>query len=253
MKSLILTTICLIWVLAGCTHAERVLEDDIAPSVAIEQGKLEYLPIEPVHKYSVKIYDPEQDTLKVVYWDSLPDSSKVHLLPVQSAQVSVAKTNLDGELSYLSSAISQEKGSYTVIMDYMKYRVEHIYNSAGETDSIVGNAKIGIGLRIRAQVNTSRSNLNLGSLLGLGIEAKRENLSGSISVDVIGIDSKDVTHLIPLTSEIDQTSIQSALQALASIKTKIYDDETRLTPHIVAVTNVPFERQDEAIEKAAGE
>ncbi len=253
MKSQILITICLLWTLTGCVPTEKVLQDKIAPSVAIEQGKLEYLPIEPVHKYSVKIYDQKQDTLKVVYWDSLPDSKKVHLLPVQSAQVSVAKTNQHGELSYLSSAISQEKGSYTVIMDYMKYRVEQIYNRVDKPDSIVGNAKIGIGLRIRAKVNTSRSNLNLGSLLGIGLEAKRENLSGSISVDVIGIDSKDVTHLIPLTSEIDQTSIQSALQALASIKTKIYDDETRLTPHIVAVTNVTLDRQDEAIEKATDE
>jgi len=52
---------------------------------------------------------------------------------------------------------------------------------------------------------------------------------------VIGIDSPDVTNLIPLTSEIDQTSIQGALQALASIKTKISEADTRLTPHVVAI------------------
>jgi hypothetical protein len=38
-----------------------------------------------------------------------------------------------------------------------------------------------------------------------------------------------------MTSEIDQTSIQSALQALASIKSKISDEEILLTPHVLAI------------------
>jgi len=92
-----------------------------------------------------------------------------------------------------------------------------------------------VGLRIKAVVQTTEVGLNLGSLIAIGAEARRGTLRGGISVDVIGIDSPDVTNLIPLTSEIDQTSIQGALQALASIKTKISEADTRLTPHVVAI------------------
>ncbi len=63
---------------------------------------------------------------------------------------------------------------------------------------------------------------------------------------VIGNDSRDVTNLIPITSQLDQTSIQSALQALAAVKTKMWDSgETTLTPYIVAVQ----QRRDNSVDR----
>ena len=52
--------------------------------------------------------------------------------------------------------------------------------------------RVGVGLRIRAQVVTDKSNLNLGSIANIGLEASNGNLRGGISVDIVGIDSKDV-------------------------------------------------------------
>lgn len=153
-------------------------------------------------------------------------------LPLQSANVSVSQMDKNGTIKYLDGSLSSEAGAYEVVMDFLKYRVEPVK----DPDSLqIGNMKVGVGLRIRAQVVSKKENLNLGSLLSIGGEAQSNNLKGYISVDVIGIDSKDVTNLIPLTAEIDQTSIQSALQALASIKSKIWDDSVELTPHIVAI------------------
>ena len=40
-----------------------------------------------------------------------------------------------------------------------------------------------------------------------------------------------------MTSEINQTAIQSALQALASVKAKLWEDEISITPHLIAMTN----------------
>jgi hypothetical protein len=197
------------------------------------ENYLGYQPIDPLPVQKVMVYDPSEDKYKEKYWLSLNDDEKRSLLSLQSAQVSVSKNDISGKVTYLTSYLSGAHGSYTVIMDYMKYRVADVADP--DTKEFIGNGRIGVGLRIKAVVVTSDVNLNLGSLMAIGLEAKRGNLSGGISVDVIGIDSADVTNLIPLTSEIDQTSIQSALQALASIKAKIHEENTVITPHLVAI------------------
>jgi len=118
-------------------------------------------------------------------------------------------------------------------MDYMKYRDEPIVDSDGK---VLGNGRVGIGLRLVAEISTAKADLNLGSLLVIGVNAKLGYLKGSLYVNVIGMDSSDITNLIPLTSVIDETAIQAALQSLAAVKSKIHDNATLLTPHVVAVS-----------------
>jgi hypothetical protein len=203
--------------------------------VGAPENYLGYQPTDPLPAEMVMVYDEELGELKPTLWAALLDEAGTvrDLLPLQSAEVSVSKTDMSGSVSYLTSSLTAGSGAYTVTMDYMKYRVEDVHDD--ETNAFIGNARVGVGLRIKAVVQTTETGLNLGSLIAIGAEAKRGTLREGIAVDVIGIDSPDVTNLIPLTSEIDQTSIQSALQALASIKTKISDDDTRLTPHVVAL------------------
>ena len=194
---------------------------------------LGYQPIDPIPVSKVTVFDTEKNNEMDVFWQSLPDAeSKRRHLPLQTAQFAVRKTDVSGQVTYLVASLSAERGSYEVIMDYMKYRVEDSY---GENGVYIGNARVGVGLRIKASVVTNRANLNLGSITAIGLQAKLGHLSGGISVDVVGIDSEAVTNLIPLTSEINETAIQSALQALASIKSKLWEDDTTITPHAVAI------------------
>ena len=194
---------------------------------------LSYQPIDPQPVSKVMVFDNAANAMTEVYWRSIDDEDQVRsYLPLQSAIVSVSKTDQDGKVTYATASLSGSKGTYDVIMDYMKYRVEDVYGSSGE---FLGNGRIGVGLRIKANVVTTKKNLNLGSIASIGAEANQNNITGGISVDIIGIDSKDVTNLVPLTSEIDQTSIQSALQALAAIKTKLWEDDTDITPHLIAI------------------
>lgn len=210
------------------------------PVNVVESNKyLGYKPIDPFPVTTVKYYS--EGIIEDVYWESIDESEvRRKLLPLQSAQVSVSESNSSGKISYLDGSVSGEKGSYEVIMDYMKYRVENLFDTNGK---FLGSGRIGVGLRIRAQVVTDSSNLNLGSIANIGLEASNGNLRGGISVDIIGIDSKDVTNLIPLTSEINQTSIQAALQALASIKSKLWDD-INITPHLVAIKQAEAGTED---------
>lgn len=207
---------------------------------------LGYQPIDPIPAKRVTFFDPSTQKEVTVPWSTLeyvrqskdakvsskyPGITVQSLLPLQSARVTVQKADGSGKLTYLSSSISGSVGTYEVVMDYMKYRVQPV--------SIDGDYKgdgiVGVGLRIRALVTTKKANINLGSLLALGVEASQNNLSGSIAVDVIGIDSKDITNLIPLSAEIDQTAIQGALQGLAAIKAKLWQDDTHLYPHLLAL------------------
>lgn len=209
--------------------------NSIGGSEQISPGQyLDYQPIDPFPETFAWVYNPDSTKRELKYWDQLSDSMVITLLPIQSSSVIIRRTDATGSLNYLSGTISGEAGSYEVFMDYMKYKVDHIYDGS----KYLGIGKVGIGLRIVAEVRTFKSNINLGSLLALGAQAQQNNLSGSIIIDVIGIDSKDVTNLLPLTSEIDQSSIQSALQALASIKSRIYEKGVRITPHRVAVKQI---------------
>ena len=202
---------------------------------------LGYQPINPIPASKVKDFDATTNSEKEKFWKALPQKKARELLPLQTAQFAVRKIDVSGKVSYLVSSVSGERGSYEVTMDYMKYRVEDKYGYDGD---YLGNVRVGVGLRITAVVVTNKANLNLGSIAAIGVEAKMENLSGGISVDVIGIDSEAVTNLIPLTSEIDQTAIQSALQALASIKSKLWDEDITITPHVVAIQQSKPEQID---------
>ena len=221
------------FLLAGC--ASRVSQPQgaaLIDQVSLSPGQyLGYQPVDPVPVTWVERYDKTKGQFVRCAWESLASAEKLALLPNQSAQVSVLRTEDNGELKFMTAAVSGSVGSYTVIMDYMKYRVDDVYDDSGLQP--LGNGKIGVGLRIKAEVVTADASVNLGSLFALGLAAKANQLQGNISVDVIGIDSQDVTDLLPLSANIDQSSIQGSLQALASIKAKMWD-ETTVTPQVIA-------------------
>ncbi len=201
-------------------------------AIGIEKKNFrDYQPESPVPQKMVIVYDKNDCAFKEVPWASLCDDEIRSLLPNQSAQVFMRKTDQSGKISYMTSTVSHESGSYEIIMDYMKYRIDDVVK-----DGIYyGSGKIGIGLRVTASVVTSKTDLNLSGLTNLGLEASRGSLKGYLSVEIVGIDSKDVTNLLPLIAKLDETSIQNALQAIATIKSKIWDDDVHLTPHIIAI------------------
>ena len=205
-----------------------------------------YKPIEPIPVKSVDIYIPSQNEFIQKPWASLSDSLIRTMLPNQSAQIALRKIEQSGKITYLPVSVSGEKGSYEVILDYMKYRIEEAADSV-----YYGNGRVGIGLRIKASLSTNKSNLNLSGLTNLGIEASKNNLSGFLSVDIIGIDSKDITNYLLIPAKLDETSIQNALQAISTIKSKIWDAGVILTPHLIAVNQAEKNSEWEIKQKVA--
>lgn len=204
------------------------------PAFFLESQFKDYVPISPIEyeqKFVVIDTAGNFDTLTV---KQLAKDKQSILKFLQNEAVSVQITTYDksGNISYGPASVTGEKGSYTVIMDYVKFTTLKIPNESGGCD---GFAKVGVGLRIRANIETRKSGLNLGGLFGIGLQAEQNKLSGTLTIDVIGMESKEVTSLIPLPSEISPASIQNVLQSMAAIKAQIYNSETRLYPQIIAV------------------
>ena len=215
-----------ILVIAGCCPSKGIF--------GIEESRFHgYIPIDPIPVIKVTVYDPDSLSYVEKYWATFNSLERLRMLPNQTAEVSVKNVDSHGKVKFFGSSASGSKGIYEVIMDYMKYYIDTVLDDTG---FLLGSRKIGVGLRMTAKVQTSKANINIGGLSALAAQAVLQNLSGSISVNVIGIDSRDITNLIPITSQLDQTSIQSALQALAAVKAKLWDSgQTTLTPHILAV------------------
>lgn len=210
-------------------------KDKIEGAFLLQNQFKDYIPISPIeYEQEVIIYDSSLalkfDTLTI---KELSGNKKKSLcfLPNEAVYVTVQKIDAAGGISYGPASITASRGNYTVIMDYCKFTTLKATNGK----DCAGFTKVGIGLRITANIQTVEAGINTGSLFGLGVAAQMGKLRGTMSIDVIGMESNQITDLIPLPSEISPTSIQNSLQALAAIKTKIYDEHTRLFPQIIAI------------------
>jgi hypothetical protein len=150
----------------------------------------------------------------------------------ETVLVSIGQIDSEGKINYIPVTLSAKGSSYKITMDYMKFATLGQIDKNGK---FLGYKRVGVGLRLISQITTFESGINIGDISSIGIAAKAGKLNGTLMIEVIGIKSKEVTTLLPLPSEINQSTIQSAMQALATIKSKIYDTETKLYPQVMAV------------------
>lgn len=133
--------------------------------------------------------------------------------------------------------------SYVLVIDYIKYFTsdEHVnveYEDAGRAGAATQTIHIvpiyaGIGVRIRAEFRALASNVNISGLPALGVAADARQVSGRLTVQTLGITGPDITALMPILSDLSVGSIQSAVQAVAAIKAKLYEDSSVAYPKIV--------------------
>ena len=190
-----------------------------------------YEPVDPVEF---------EDEVVIRNVDGALDSKDIKLLSREetlgflnneTVLVSIGEFKQEGSLEYLPIAFSKKNTSYKITMDYMKYATLAKFSDR----KFIGSRRVGVGLRLISLITTAEAGINISDLYSIGLAAKEGKLSGTLIIEVIGIKSREVTSLIPLPSEINQTTIQNAMQALATIKSKIYDEETSLYPQVMAI------------------
>lgn len=164
--------------------------------------------------------------LKKYFWGELSNQNVNKFLPLEKTYISILKK--DGEIGagFATAKVSGSAGKYQVVMDYAKYR-----------DAIGSNgrqSRVGVGVRVVANVETKKSNVDLGSIFAIGAAAKAGSLTGDIEVLKIGIDSPKFGSVLPPPTDISDASLQNALLAVGAIRTRVFDSDTILTPHIIA-------------------
>ncbi|WP_160712195.1 hypothetical protein [Chitinophaga solisilvae] len=82
---------------------------------------------------------------------------------------------------------------------------------------------MGVGLRIQASITVLSDSINLSSFYSLGLAASQKKLNGTMIIQTLGISGENISPLMPMPDQINESTIQSAMQALATIKSKIYD------------------------------
>ncbi|MEX0597345.1 MAG: hypothetical protein WD512_12695, partial [Candidatus Paceibacterota bacterium] len=181
-----------------------------------------------------------------IYFSDIPNKNIVDLLPNETVEIQISEITGKGGLSLKgAAAISSKNTSYQVTMDYVKYVTINVVdtlnfgkNNQVENMSIFSYARVGAGLRIVASIKTKKKGINLGDLFAIGFAASKNDVSGSLSVNILGVESREITSLLPMPSEISSSSIQNAMQAMATIKSKIYDENVEIRPQIISIRSV---------------
>ena len=98
---------------------------------------------------------------------------------------------------------------------------------------------VGIGLRITAHITANKAGVDLSSLSALSAGAETGAITGTLTVQTIGITGPSVSASLPMPSDLTEESIQSSILALGGIKSSIYDTKNTTTTARVVGMYIP--------------
>lgn len=210
--------------------------------------------LKSVNSYGYHPLDPLP--LKVEYLNVNQPTSNIRILnalPDETMRLAIGKVNIQGGVTFSTASVGYEGSSYVVILDYIKFNTnsfgvkldssdrygEELKASLTNSDNpdVIVPVYVGVGLRLTANITVKKGKVNLGNLFALGIEANSEKISGTLVVQTLGVSGENISSIIPMPSEINPTTIQNAIMALATIKSNLYDEKTIITPRVVGVYN----------------
>lgn len=169
------------------------------------------------------------------------DKTYLASFPNLVSSVTTYEADKNGGLTLLGNSLSTKNTSYVVIYDYAQTQTIKLEDN--ENNSYYG--LVGISVRMVARIKTKTSGINLSDIYGLGVSASNKKVQGSLEVRANGINSLQINSLIPVTADISPSSIANALQAVATIKSHIYDIETKITPQFLAFNVVVDKEKNE--------
>jgi hypothetical protein len=234
------------------------------PETLAEKTVLEgfgYQPIDPLPTSMYLSHNGSSDYIKKPLSTILPNNEIAQLFPDETMRLAIGQIDGTGSVSFGTAKLGTKGSSYIVILDYIKFKTEALpisikKDSAGKIiefrafyypkkedttfskipDMLIP-VYIGVGLRLTASISVNEGSIDLGNLIALGIAAESKKVSGTLVIQTLGISGKSITPLIPMPSQINTTSIQTAIMSLASIKARLYDEGAELNPRVVGFYN----------------
>lgn len=182
-------------------------------------------------------YGPATIGYEGQYYEIIIDYMKFQTKPITISYMK--QTDVDPKnkgkviLNDLRKVVSESGYSFNA-KDY------RVLNSGGDSNRQlrVLPLYLGIGLRLKATIKVEDGKVDLGNLFGLGMAAQSKKITGSLIFQTLGISGDKISSLIPMPAEISPTSIQNAITALATIKSKMYDSSTIIVPRSIGFYNV---------------
>ncbi|MDL2042873.1 hypothetical protein MT371_12975 [Vibrio parahaemolyticus] len=136
----------------------------------------------------------------------------------------------DGKVEYLGSKLAARGKKVLFQQDYVSYKNVEISGK---------QKKVGILLRLEAEIVTKSADLNLNGIFAIGAAASAGTAAGKLRLKVFGLSGRPISEAIPAPSDISEQSLLNAFTAIATIKSKIYDGDVFVVPQ--EIPEIPFE------------
>ncbi|AUC15430.1 hypothetical protein BTO06_09885 [Tenacibaculum sp. SZ-18] len=197
-------------------------------NLILAQSTSDYISFTTPYNYDGNIYHVGDDNKisKAAVNDLAHDKTLLKSFSNIVSNVTVYQMTKEGKLDVLGVGVSVKDKYYQVIYDFSQ--TQTLDTDFKEYESIL----VGVGVRMVAKIKTLKAGINLSSPFSL--VADIDKVEGALEVRVSGIGSQKINDLIPTTSDLSPASISNALQAVASIKSHMYDKETIINPQILA-------------------
>ena len=167
------------------------------------------------------------------------------LLPDFTLDYYVRKISKDGKVLYGLTGVTGEPGNYEITFDITKSTTIPVVAN-GENSDLTPNSfvRVGVGIRIKASVTTSKPSIDVSNLDYLAMAAMREELHGGLSFQLFGIDGESIVLMAPNSNaKIEGSSIDTFMQSVATLKSRMNDKSITLIPRVFAVqrnqTDIP--------------
>lgn len=184
------------------------------------------LPHFPAASYNEASMENGKLKLTETAWPT--STAEVHgKLPNTSTEIGTSSYSLGASIFAIFSA---EKSAKTAAIDYVKYRIEPLQDATG---NVYAYARVGIGMRILIQTDSVLGGFN-GTLTSLAFAVKGDKAKGTISAELIGISSPDVGMAMPFTADLSEAAVQRVIEAMAVVKSKMFDDKTVIQPQLLS-------------------
>lgn len=207
----------------------------VAIGTVNQNGSISYGPIDVVRvgkTYSVVMDYIKYTTTSIpaLYYEEINESKSI----ISKRKDTIVKKEIN-EIASLRTAYGtvKKKSNYEVSISKKNNKNNLLVDS---NHSIKVPVYVGVGLRIQASVTVLKDslNINIGSLSGLGVAGSQNQISGNFVIQTLGISGENITPSMPIADKINETTIQVAMQSIATMKSKIYDNNTTISPHVIA-------------------
>ncbi|WP_338302871.1 hypothetical protein [Erythrobacter sp. Dej080120_24] len=149
---------------------------------------------------------------------------------------------IPGQFDYSDPDGSFELSGFTPAQldDAQKAALDGAGNDAAEGwQQVAFPIYVGVGFRLTADFQALKGDVALGGLGSIGANADAEKLSGSMTLQSIGVNGLGTTTALALPNKLDQTTIEQSILAIGTGRALIYTDteesKVRLSPRVIGL------------------